>query len=542
MPTFKITDPSTGKSVRITGDSAPSPEDIDYIFSTLPKEAPQPQGPGLKAAMFPRTAKAVENGVGYGKQVVGAGLDMLSLPGRAVASVFDKDRGYNQSLADTEGGNFVSKTVRDPGTAASLIAGPFAAPIAGAIRGGTLLAAPVAGAVRGGTLLANLAKLGIVGAGEGAGSAAAHQADNAISGKEISAKDAAAETALSAIMPAGMAAAGRGASSLLKASGKKILESVIKPAKKFTQGQGSKFDVQNIFDANLDSMRGLKGLDENISAYHDALNEKYGEALSKIKGGSFNAGQALKQAIGKAQARIEKGGLTPDEEAGIKHGIETWADYLANSDFIKSLEKPKATHNMSLKAKQSESMRNAVDLMNGKETETALSLPAGAMPPSAGIAIRKAVQKASKFDRTDPKAVKGAELFAQDLQASMNEQLSTKFKDLRKLDAEFAKLHPVERATEDAVNRTAKNYGISLMDLGGLGVLGLGAGTGDKHTSLSGLALLAATHGARSPGLASALYRAGAGAESAAGKKIQSALAKIAARSVAQKYNRSENN
>jgi len=40
MPTYKVTDPSTGKTLRLTGDSPPSETELNQIFSSInaPKE------------------------------------------------------------------------------------------------------------------------------------------------------------------------------------------------------------------------------------------------------------------------------------------------------------------------------------------------------------------------------------------------------------------------------------------------------------------------------------------------------------------------
>jgi len=36
MATFQITDPNTGRSIRLTGDSPPTEQELEQIFSTLP--------------------------------------------------------------------------------------------------------------------------------------------------------------------------------------------------------------------------------------------------------------------------------------------------------------------------------------------------------------------------------------------------------------------------------------------------------------------------------------------------------------------------
>lgn len=42
MPTFRVTDPNTGKTIRITGDSAPTEQELTQIFSSTSGNAPAP--------------------------------------------------------------------------------------------------------------------------------------------------------------------------------------------------------------------------------------------------------------------------------------------------------------------------------------------------------------------------------------------------------------------------------------------------------------------------------------------------------------------
>lgn len=44
MPEYVVTDPQSGKKVRLTGDSPPSERELEEIFSSIPQERPQVQG------------------------------------------------------------------------------------------------------------------------------------------------------------------------------------------------------------------------------------------------------------------------------------------------------------------------------------------------------------------------------------------------------------------------------------------------------------------------------------------------------------------
>lgn len=165
---------------------------------------PKPDAGGYQAVL-PRTYQAD----GLGKQAIGAGLDVLSLPGRAVASStehpiapfayaganyspksgeqgsFTPEGGKNllNSLSDTEGSNAAGKIARDPALIPSLMVGGLALGAAGRLGLTGLKAASAAGAAM------------------GAGSAAIHQTDNAVQGKEFSPLAAAAEVATGAALP-----------------------------------------------------------------------------------------------------------------------------------------------------------------------------------------------------------------------------------------------------------------------------------------------------------------------------------------------------
>lgn len=178
------------------------------------------------SAFLPRTAKAVAEDKSYGNQAGSAGLDLLSLVGRALMTEKGRegakgnkfrqmlgkeeapqsDFDWRESLADTQGKGFVDKVVRDPGMAAALMAAPFTA---------GLSSLPVYG------------RLAAQGAAAGAASAGAHQAENVIQGEGVKAGQAAGEIALNALIPM----AGKWGSGLLKKAGTKILHSVIKPEK-----------------------------------------------------------------------------------------------------------------------------------------------------------------------------------------------------------------------------------------------------------------------------------------------------------------------
>lgn len=185
-----------------------------------PPEASRiPEGTGgaetVARGLLPRSFKAAEERAGV-LRLAGAGaMDALSAPGRLVGSLNAPDAkstlqpmglggamipvqpdavrgrqapesGLSEAMADTEGKGLGQRILRDPALLPGIATGGAAA--AGLSRLG----------LSGGKLLG--AATG-VGALEGAGSAAIHQADNAIQGKDVNLKDAALEVGLSAALP-----------------------------------------------------------------------------------------------------------------------------------------------------------------------------------------------------------------------------------------------------------------------------------------------------------------------------------------------------
>jgi len=76
MPTFRVTDPQSGRVLRLTGDSSPTEEELEQIFSSLPqKEAPQQDfAQQLAAEVGPLEAAAI--GAGRGLTTIGRGLGL----------------------------------------------------------------------------------------------------------------------------------------------------------------------------------------------------------------------------------------------------------------------------------------------------------------------------------------------------------------------------------------------------------------------------------------------------------------------------------
>lgn len=229
----------------------------------------------IMADVFPRVARGEVEGKGAGKQAVAGLLDAVSLPGRGIAASGVAPKGAswkdgNPELGRIEGENFAGKALRDPGTGAALLTAPFTAGLS-VVPELTALAKA-----------ANYGRVAAQGAIGGAASAAAHQAENALEGRGFRPGEAVGEVALNTLLPA----AGRAGGKVLKAGGKKILNTILKPSKgvqeQIAKLPGVKTVADLIFKHDLDSPIPFTGGVEGIEARNDALRAKMNEQFGKI--------------------------------------------------------------------------------------------------------------------------------------------------------------------------------------------------------------------------------------------------------------------
>lgn len=163
------------------------------------------------SSYFPRTAKAVGEGEGFGKQFLSAGADLLSLPGRSLtakakglaslpgrvgeakgfggvvkelAAPFGGKEEFQAEQSKIKGDGFVEGITRSPQLGAAVLTAPLSAAAGGLIKGGQLAARSAQGLLAGAT--------------EGAVSSAVTQAENIREGKGVSGKQAALEFGASA--------------------------------------------------------------------------------------------------------------------------------------------------------------------------------------------------------------------------------------------------------------------------------------------------------------------------------------------------------
>lgn len=418
------------------------------------------EGAGKVASgLFPRTAEATAEGKGYGNKVLAAGNDLLSLPGRALASL-GKDKGENtlNSMADTEGDRFVGKVLRDPGTGAAALTAPIGGAVLGLARGAGLGARLAAGAG--------------AGAIEGTASAAAHQAESAQQGKGVSLGEAAGEVALNAALPvaSGLAGAGikqgfRGGGGLLKMHGEKVATTTIKPSLKDMKDG---FRIQNLYKHGLEGS--LEETEEKLGQKFTALSSELAE---KIKG---------------SPEKIDMLDMLDDATKTI-------------------------TGNKADSFGKNSQMEKAAAFLLDEINEVA---PDGVVDMATAQKLKRGLGKlgAWEWGKTDPES-SAREALANAVYSRLKKEIEDKAPEgVREINQQLAELIPIERAVTRRIPVEARNSGLSLTDViaGTTGAAG-GMAAGGPAGLAVGLGGIALNKARKSPELAGKAFRLGEGAQ-----------------------------
>jgi len=105
MAKYKITDKTTGRTMVVSGEAPPSPEDVDYLFSTVPaKEASVPQAPVMKKETPMGSPMDYLNEAvgGAARGIAGLG-DILQSPYQLARQAFGKEPQSLTSLVTPKG-------------------------------------------------------------------------------------------------------------------------------------------------------------------------------------------------------------------------------------------------------------------------------------------------------------------------------------------------------------------------------------------------------------------------------------------------------
>jgi hypothetical protein len=151
MPTYKVTDPTTGRTVKLTGDSPPTEQELEEIFSSLPKMEVEKQSTfPEKLAGFGESAAAIGSGM-IAEPIAGlAGLASLPFEGADAGGVVDKVKNaltyqprteLGQQYVQNVGEAPVLKQIGETMQAASKGAGDFAYDVTGSPAAGAIATA-----------------------------------------------------------------------------------------------------------------------------------------------------------------------------------------------------------------------------------------------------------------------------------------------------------------------------------------------------------------------------------------------------------------
>lgn len=128
MPTYKVTDPQTGKTISLTGDSPPTEQELTQIFSQLQRNQPTEQKP--QGDLLLGNAVGLAKGLGEGAlsvinpmTYVHAAAWLASLPGQAMDAMRDPGAAW-QGVKDTVHALNTQTTAEDVGRTVGALATP----------------------------------------------------------------------------------------------------------------------------------------------------------------------------------------------------------------------------------------------------------------------------------------------------------------------------------------------------------------------------------------------------------------------------------
>jgi hypothetical protein len=94
MPTYKVTDPTTGRMLKLTGDSPPTEQELETVFSSVKAEAPVKEEPSLWSKLSQRgrnmltpdktTSQLIPDPIHVAGETAGAFNDIMTAGGKAL--------------------------------------------------------------------------------------------------------------------------------------------------------------------------------------------------------------------------------------------------------------------------------------------------------------------------------------------------------------------------------------------------------------------------------------------------------------------------
>ena len=422
------------------------------VLETIPAEV---QPGGLLNAFFPRTADAPDN---MGAEAVALGLDALSLPGRAYAS-----------LARPEGESFQEALGRLQGSPRAEGRGilPFQQGAETILRDPVNIPLTALGVATGGATVAPwLARLGWSGKGLTTGSAmgstvaATRQAENVAAGRPVDAVEAAKDVGIGAGLGLGGSLLGRG----FQAAGERAVPAAMKLAKvgvKYREG------VERAMPEMI--RRGMLGptvgsMERRAAAMESDITGRYAAAKAGTEGiPAVPLGLYGERAGAQVRTMADRGLIGPEDEAAAIEWITARA----------------------------------------RRPAPALGAPSPAMAdvPTAITARSQARKAAGSYESQAPNSSRREAMqeAADEFAAGINERLAQVAPAVRAVD-EYAAPFYQTRPFMDALGRRGNNYELGPMELWAAGTGGaLGSSGGPVGTGAGAVLAGAAARLQRSP-------------------------------------------
>jgi len=302
-----------------------------------------------------------------------------------------------------------------------------------------LLAIPAArigrGALKGAQGLNKLRTVANVGAAEGLLSGTAHQVQNIGSGGSVNPLEAGAEVALSTAIPI----VGSKIGQVLKKAAPGILQSAVKPARKFME----KYNPPNFeapFEKGLITKMG--GLEKTLEKTDDLVTElakKRDKVIIKADA-KININQIRKGVDDELADLARKGKITDSQYKGaLRH----------SDDMYKSGSRLKSAR-----------VNDKGVTLGGKDA----------------VRLRILADKNSKFNpNLQPAEQSYGPLYNEVYRSVLEKNIASKIPEYKKLTTEMGKFIPFGKAVGHRLNQSANNFKLGVLDYASMGV-GMGAG------------------------------------------------------------------
>jgi hypothetical protein len=442
----------------------PKEKPITYSEAAAPRQSALPQDAGF---VQKRAAEAGDAASFVGRAISASPVFVGALQGSGGNVEYAIEEFY-KDLAKTEGTGFIDTALRDPATVWTL-------PLGGV--GGKMASKISSSVIKNifGRIAAKTGARAAGGAVESVPSAIAHQVENVAEGKDVNAKQGAAELALGGGMSGAMGTGAQILSKTAKTTALKTISAFLRPGQK---GAKEGFDPENIFKHNLQA------------GSIDGMFEKTLRKTNELK--------AAREAI-KAQA---SNNVTLDATNAF-------------SDAITDL-KPTSTKNIYDQDAIEKTLDDIKDLWSKKYPNAAYMPLDVAMDLKAATGVKAA--ELGGFDKSGDKTsaaqAKVYEAVTRKLNVYINDTIEKNgLGNLKEINKQYEEVLPVLYAIVRRKPILKSNLPISLQDVaeGGVGAATASAEAGGWDKALRAIAVMAAGKVAANPLTSKALYNASKG-------------------------------